>query len=46
MDTILFQGTPQELKARIDTLILDETPTTVEVIVCSDKSWYLIIWSV
>jgi hypothetical protein len=45
MTTELFQGNPQALKVRLDALITASSPTILQVIATSEKSWYLIIWS-
>ena len=45
MTTELFQGSPIDLKTRLDALILAESPTVLQVIPTSEKSWYLIIWT-
>lgn len=45
MKTELFQGTPQDLKKRVDEIILADTPTDLKVCTLGEKSWYMIIWS-
>lgn len=45
MTTEIFQGTPEQLKTRLDALILAETPTALQVVPTSAKSYYLIIWT-
>jgi hypothetical protein len=44
MTTELFQGTPADLKDKVDALISGGA-VTMQVVVLADKSWYLIIWS-
>lgn len=41
--TEVFQGTPEQLKARIDALIL-ALKVIDQIIVCSAKSYYLICY--
>ena len=45
MNTELFQGSPSELKERVDTIISDNSPTALQVVPTGSKSYYLIIWS-
>lgn len=45
MTTSLIQATPEQLKAKLDSLIA-AGKTISQVIVCSSKSYYVIIHSV
>lgn len=40
----LLQGTPKQLKDRLDAIVA-AVKTVHHVIPLADKSWYLIIWS-
>jgi len=44
MSTEIFQGSPEELKARVDVLIAGAA-TSIQVVPTASKSYYLIIWS-